>query len=189
MRDRDVREALRATLVAEHRDALDHTLFVDELDLCGQVRVDVAVLNGAMAGFELKSATDSLRRLPVQVELYSQVLDFATLVVATNHERRALELLPDWWGHTTAHWADDHVELEQVREPRWNPEPHAPAIAMLLWRDEALDELTKRGIDRGLRSRPRRVLCEALADALEIDDLRDTVRERLKAREGWRPAR
>lgn len=189
MRDGDVRSALRETLEMEHAAEIDETMFVDELDLCGRVRVDVAVVNGALSGFELKSASDSLRRLPTQVDLYSQVLDYATLVVAPNHEDRALTLIPDWWGHTTAHWVDDRVQLEVVVKPQRNPEPVPASIAMLLWRDEALDELSERELDRGLRSRPRRELCEALAAELELEDLRECVRTRLKAREGWRAGR
>jgi hypothetical protein len=186
MRDRDVRLALRAALNEEHRGALDDTLFVDELDLCGYVRVDVAVLNGSLSGFELKSASDTLRRLPTQVEYYSQVLDYATLVVAENHQDKALDLIPDWWGHTTAHWVDDEVVLEVVREPQLNPTPHPPAIALLLWRNEALEELTARSLDRGYRSRTRIELCNRLADGLEVEELRDVVRTRLKARTNWR---
>lgn len=188
MRDRDVRLALRAALDEEHRDALDDTLFVDELDLCGYVRVDVAVLNGSLSGFELKSASDTLRRLPTQVEYYSQVLDYSTLVVAENHQDKALDLIPAWWGHTTAHWVDDEVLLEVIREPQLNPAPHPPAISLLLWRDEALEELTIRGLDKGYRSRTRVDLCNRLADELDLQELREVVRTRLKGRKNWRRA-
>lgn len=186
MRDSDVRLAVRAALDEEHRGSLRDTLFVEELDLCGYVRVDVAVLNGALSGFELKSASDSLRRLPTQVEYYSQVLDYATLVVAENHQDKALDIIPDWWGHTTAHWIDEEVVLEVVREPQMNPAPHAPSIALLLWRNEALEELTARGLDKGHRGRTRLELCDRLAAEISLDELREVVRTRLKARTGWR---
>jgi hypothetical protein len=189
MLDGDVRRALHAALVELHRDELDSTMFVDEFDLCGRARCDVAVLNGAVSGYELKSANDSLRRLPGQVATYSQVLDYATLVVAESHAEHAAKLLPDWWGYIIAVWQDDAVALHSRRRAMPNPSPDPQSIALLLWRDEALAELQARGLDRGRRSWPRARLCAALAVDLELDDLRSVVRSRLKGRAGWRPGR
>ena len=94
----DVREALHAKVLLAHRDD-PHTLVVDELGLCeGEARVDIAVVNGFIHGFEIKSERDTLERLPHQVEVYSLVLDRVTLVVAENHAAHAMEVIPDWWG-------------------------------------------------------------------------------------------
>ena len=164
-------------------------MFVDELGLCGRVRVDVAVLNGAMAGYELKSATDTLRRLPLQVEMYSKVLDRATLVVAENHRSKALSLIPDWWGCIVAHWCDGAVKLQPTAAAADNPHQDAVALAMLLWREEALQELHAVNAADGRRSWTRQRLCKALADEVPLSVLRDVVRERLKGRAGWRSAR
>lgn len=68
LRDAELRRALLGDL-APQLDA--DTLVVDELDLCGLTRVDVAVVNGHLSGFEIKGSTDSLRRLPGQVAVYS----------------------------------------------------------------------------------------------------------------------
>lgn len=186
MRDHHVRSALRAVLAEEHRAYAEDTLVVDELDLCGYVRVDIAVLNGSLSGFELKSQQDNLKRLPCQVEFYSRVLDYATLVVAENHQASALELIPSWWGHMTARWIDGRVVLDDVRSPALNPDPDPVSMALLLWREEALEELTTRGRDRGVRGRTRRDVCARLAESLEVSELRDVVRERMKARTNWR---
>jgi hypothetical protein len=187
MRDSHVRSALRRDLDALHAAERSSTRFVDELGLCGQVRVDVAVVNGALSGYELKSASDNLRRLPTQVEVYSRVLDFATLVVAENHAEHALPLLPGWWGVTCATWDGCEVQLQQLREAQPNPAIDALSLAQLLWRDEVLDELASRDLDKGFRSKSRNVLAERLAQQLSLDELRATVRDRLKGRQGWRP--
>lgn len=188
MRDSDVRGALRVRLSQEHAQEMPDTLFVDELGLCGQVRVDVAVVNGALSGFELKSAQDTLRRLPAQVEVYSRVLDFATLVVADNHAQHARALLPEWWGVIEATWDGSAASLQVISQPAMNPQIDPASLAQLLWREEALDELTQRGLDTGVRSKPRAVLWERLASELSLQELRDVVRARLKARQGWRAA-
>ncbi|MDE9545719.1 hypothetical protein KKI98_23490, partial [Xenorhabdus bovienii] len=56
----------------------------------------------------------------------------------------------------------------------------------LLWKEEMLAILSYLGKDRGLKSKPRRVLWNKLAEALDTDELRDLVRETLKARTNWR---
>ncbi len=137
LRDAELRRALLGDL-APHLDA--DTLVVDELDLCGLTRVDVAVVNGHLSGFEIKGSTDSLRRLPGQVAVYSQVLDVAELVVAENHYTRGLALLPDWWGVRVAA-GGEQVHLDSARPPQPNDAVDPRALVQLLWRDETLAEL------------------------------------------------
>lgn len=185
MRDIDVRRVLRERLATEHRAEPD-TRVIPELGLCGAVRVDVAVVNGSLAGYEIKSARDTLRRLPTQVEVYSQVLDFAHLVVAGKHHDHALPLLPDWWGVHVATMTGEIVSIETVRLPSPNTSFVPMSLAQLLWRDEALEELTRRGVDRGVRTKARWHVWSRLAEAIPVDELRAVVRTRLKARQGWR---
>ena len=186
MRDYDVRVALRAHLDTEHANDLASTRFVEELGLCGESRVDLAVINGSLTGYELKSARDTLTRLPGQVATYGRVLDFAFLVVADNHLGHARAIIPAWWGVYVAKDTEDGVIVKQRRKARPNPRVDAYSLAQLLWREEALSLLTSRGLDAGVRSQPRHVLWERLAGELELDDLKDQVRDVLKARRGWR---
>jgi hypothetical protein len=185
VRDIDVRRVLHDRLAAEHKYEPD-TLLIPELGLCGMVRIDMAVVNGSLAGYEIKSARDTLRRLPTQVEVYSQVLDFAHLVVAGKHYDQALPWLPDWWGVHVATMDGDVVTIETVRQAGQNTEFLKMSLAQLLWRDEALDELEQRGLDRGVRTKARWHVWTRLADTLSVDELRQAVRSRLKARQGWR---
>lgn len=186
MRDSDVREALHMYLDNEHSQRAADTLLVDELGLCGQVRVDVAVVNGALTGYELKSAQDTLRRLPVQAAVYSKVLDYAHLVVAQNHVRDARSMVPGWWGLIEASWTGTSVALTPVLEGKPNPGVDPYSLAQLLWRDEALRELELREIDKGVRTKPRNVLWQRLANEVPVEELRSVVRNRLKSRTGWR---
>ncbi|MFD6197105.1 sce7726 family protein [Mycobacteriaceae bacterium NPDC060252] len=186
MRDSDVRSALHSLLIKEHAEDLDSTLFVDELGLCGEVRVDVAVVNAALSGFELKSAADTLRRLPTQIEVYSRVLDYCTIVVAECHLDRAVAMLPPWWGCIAARWDGESVALEVLSTPELNPCIDGYALAQLLWREEALAALESLSAAKGFRSKPRNLLWQRLADVTVVDDLRSVVREQLKARRRWR---
>lgn len=168
----------------EHADG--DTLIRDELGLClGETRVDVAVINGRLEGYEIKSARDRLDRLEQQAELYGRVLDVAVLVAAERHVERALPRLPVWWGVWCASADADGVRLSEVRSAGTNPGTDRFSVAQLLWREEALEELQARGAARGLARATRWRLWEALADSLSAEDLGSVVRRRLRARQGW----
>ena len=96
--DATIRPLLRDRLRRQHAREAD-TVLIEELGLSrGKVRVDLAVVNGSLHGFEIESDRDSLRRLAAQVDLYSQVLDRATLVVGGRFAPLATSLVPEWWG-------------------------------------------------------------------------------------------
>lgn len=187
-RDRDVRAALHAKVLADHhRDP--NTLVVDEFALWyGEARVDVAVLNGAMHGFEIKSDRDTLERLPAQERIYSAALDRVTLVIGKAHACTALELVPDWWGiKVVSSGRRGAVHFLEQRRPRQNPRIDPVAVASLLWRRELEDLLEQFGGARGLRSKPRHRLAQELATRLSLKALREQVREQMKRRTDWRP--
>lgn len=189
MRDRDVRAALKSQLVTEHERDREKALVLDELGLCSEVRVDVAVVNGLFAGFEIKSARDRLDRLPGQVATYSRVLDHATLVVAERHLKSARRELRPWWGIRVASVVDGTIEIEEERTPKQNPRIDPKALVQLLWKRESLDILADYGLDRGIRSKPREFAWDRLATSLPLDALRAHVRDTLKARREWRADR
>lgn len=186
MRDRDVRVALHAVLADRHRDEVPAARLVDELGLCGQVRVDVAVVNGALSGYELKSARDNLDRLPRQVDVYSQVLDYAYLVVAENHLRHARRELKPWWGIYVARSDGLEVRIDVARSAKPNPRVRKESLVQLLWKVEAIAALEKLGLAVGARSKPREVAWARLTNALDTDELGLVVRDTLKARREWR---
>ncbi|HYO70199.1 MAG TPA: sce7726 family protein [Archangium sp.] len=187
MRDIDVRHSLKAGALKEH-EAQPDTLVLDELGLeHGQVFVDIAVINGEIHGYEIKSDSDTLERLPHQVLAYSAALDRATLVAGGRHVERVSALIPPWWGLSVAvKGPKSRVVVEQLRPAEVNPAPVALAIAKLLWRDEALSLLERLDEAKGLRSKPRLTLYKKLVEVLPLKALRDEVRSQLKARTRWR---
>lgn len=183
MRDRNVRSVLHEQL---RRASEDGTIIRNELGVCAGIRrIDVAVVNGELTGYEIKSDEDTLARLAGQAEAYGQVLDRAILVTTPRHSAKAATQLPSWWGILTAHQAAGGIHLEETRSAALN-QSHVPfALAQLLWRDEALDELRSRQLARGLSSKPRYYAWLTLAEALPLSELRAVVRHRLKARQPW----
>lgn len=184
MRDYDVRLALRQMLSEEHAGNND-TRIVEEMGIwSGSARIDLAVINGRLIGYELKSDSDTLDRLPAQAELYSRVFDEVCLVVGKRHARHARQIVPSWWGMIIAEGGTGGVELRRTRKGRTNPKPDTLLVARLLWRDEALEALESRGLAKGLRSKPAPELHQKLS-TLPYQELSDLVRTALKRRVGW----
>jgi hypothetical protein len=188
MRDADVRKALHAGVLAQHHGSPD-TLVVEELGLVyGDARIDVAVINGEMHGYEIKSDLDTLRRLPHQAAIYGRVLDRITLVVGERHLVQATQAVPSWWGLLRATPVKNkrRVRLTPIRPAELNDAVDAERVAGLLWRNEALALLEEAGAAVGYRSKPRADLYRRLAEALPTAALKARVRAALKARVGWR---
>ncbi|MCK4123781.1 MULTISPECIES: sce7726 family protein [Ralstonia solanacearum species complex] len=186
-RDRDVRDAVLRKVLADHL-ADPRVLVVEELGLQhGSCRIDIAVVNGFLHGYELKSDSDTLERLPAQVEAYSYALDRATLVVGGNHLEAAEALLPSWWGIKVArNGKRGGVVIETHRAVGMNPCVSPYHLAHLLWRPEVAEILSARGVEgRQLRGN-RRELYKLAADLIPLNELRLFVRESLKHRKGWR---
>jgi hypothetical protein len=185
VRDPEIRAELHRRLRARVGDGPEVRI-VDEMGvLRGECRIDVAVINGRLEGFEIKSAGDSLVRLARQAEAYGRVFDRLTIVCAERHVESALALLPTWWGVEVAQSRGDRVRIVRHRAARANPGVDPRSVAELLWRSEALKALEGLKASRGLRSKPRRALWAALADAAEARELRALVREALRARRSW----
>lgn len=189
MRDTDVRAALRLRIADDHSFASAPPLIVDELELCaGDARADVAVFNGLSAGYEIKSARDTLSRLPAQVSAYSRVFQRASLVAPDSHLSRAEKGLPEWWGMVLAIEAGDDIILETARVPGDNPGIDPYAVGMLLWRREALRLLEFFGIDRGCRTKPTSCMVSRLCGHLPAAQIVEHVNQTIKSRGDWRAA-
>jgi hypothetical protein len=177
--DPDVRALLREYLEEVHTGT--ETRLLEELGLCqGDVRIDVAAVNGELSGYEIKSPSDTLARFPNQCRVYSRVVDRAWLVAPEKALAKAGA--PEWWGHIAVFDAGDRLALRVIREARLNPAPDPLSIAKLLWRDEALEVLRGAGRARGVMTKSRKVVWKRLIEAVTLDDLRSAVRAALKRR-------
>lgn len=185
-RDRDIRSALYASELARY-EACSDSRVLPELGICqGEFRIDVAVVNGALHGYEIKSDRDTLGRLPAQAAAYGRVFDTVTLVVGTSHLEAALHAVPGWWRVLAASAEGGAPALRPVREGGRNPALDPIALAQLLWRDELVALLEGCGAPRKLLRRPKWELWPALAARMELDELSARVREVLKQRQSWR---
>ena len=187
MKDIDVRMAVHAKILKDHHND-PNTMIIDEFCInLGSVRADIAVINGILHGYELKSSNDTLDRLPTQVKHYSYVMDKATLVVAENHVENAIDLLPPWWGiKVVSKGKRGAMHITSLRSSKINPCVNNLALAQLLWKEECLFILEKMGLTKGNKSKPRYELWNVVAANAPLEFLKDEVRNFLKKRTGWR---
>ncbi|WP_374204847.1 sce7726 family protein [Actinotalea sp. C106] len=182
MRDGEIRHALLQQLAADHAHDPDTRVW-PELSLClGEARVDVGVVNGALSGFEIKSARDRLTRLPRQREVYERCLDYVTIVIEERWSQTLASHVPEWWGVIVARESGSHATLEDVRPARRNSSVDPLALAQLLWRDEAAAVVQNRGIRERTSRLTRWDLWDLLVEHLTLEELSCTVRDHLRAR-------
>ncbi len=162
-------------------------LVVDEFCLpYGAVRADLALINGHLEGFEIKAGKDTLDRLAHQVDAYAKVFEFSWVVTTSAHLSNVRALVPRRWGLLVASVDGDAASLRQVRKAQRNGLLDATHLVRLLWREEVLGKLDEMGLSKGLKSKPKLALYEALAQAMPVTALADYVRECLKRRATWR---
>lgn len=187
MKDSDIRKALKSRVLYRYANN-DDVMIVDELGIRhGAARIDVAVINGIIHGYELKSDYDTLVRLPNQTELYNSVFDRMTLVVGSRHLNEALNIIPSWWGVKLVQQGKRGGSIfTSIRRPINNPNQDMLSFTKLLWKDEALSLLEKIGMADGYRSKPRALVYLRLVQVADREILHPWVLTCLKSRTSWR---
>jgi len=182
IRDIDIRKQLHIEIALEHHDD-PSTKIIDELGLCrGQVRVDIAAVNGKFYGYEIKSPQDTLVRLPKQAEVYSQIFDYMTLIMHESFYQKSLEIIPDWWGITIANFKNNQLILEEVKTRQENKSINPLALVELIWKDEAIEMLKQKDAHKGYINKSRPIIWSRLCEVYDIEDLKTAVRNILKTR-------
>jgi hypothetical protein len=181
MKDPDIRAVLRKTELRKYLSD-PHSKVVEELRLSpASAQIDIAIINGAFHAYEIKSASDTLNRLPNQVECYSKIFDYITVVTEEKYKDKVLRLTPAWVGVSICL----NNKLYRVRTAKRNRSTNGFYITQLLWRDELRLMLLKYNIK--FKSYHRNwILSELLAANVNVKKLSESVREQLKCRANWK---
>lgn len=186
--DCDIRTALKDLLSNEY--AGTNTIIVDELPICwGDSRVDIAVVNCSLHGYEIKSDRDTLDRLPRQIEQYNKIFDTVTLVCSPKLIAKAVDIIPEWWGiqiPLTDENESGKVWFEIERDPQPNEHVDLRSLVELTWKKEAISILAEHGFARGFRNRPKWDIWDRIVEVIEPAAIKEAVRNCLKERQGWR---
>jgi hypothetical protein len=187
MNDQQIRTSFFRKWLSRHR-ANSQTLIINELGLNhGKNRADIAVINGRLTGYEIKSDADSLRRLDEQISSYNEIFDRIYLISTKRHLFEVIEKLPDWWGIIIASEGKlGAINFILYRKTKKNPNVDNHAVARLLWRPEAQDILNNQGAQGNQIRLNRELLYNNIISIMNPTILRRTVRNYLRKRKNWR---
>jgi len=186
--DKHIRELLIEKFMKTKAFINDNTTkVIHEMDVCfGTSRIDIAVINGKLHGYEIKSEQDTLERLPSQIESYNKIFDTVTIVTCEKHVDKVIEMVPEWWGIYYVSKNKKKAVLKRKRQFRVNKHVDIFHLSQLLWKAELLELLSLNGINKGVKSKTRFALCEIVCQNIEKQKIKDFVRGKLKSRQSWR---
>ena len=186
--DKDIRKILIKNFTGIQAYMSDtSTVVVNELDVCfGAARIDLAVVNGQLHGYEIKSEKDTLARRPAQIEIYNKVFDTLTLVVSENHYPRAMKMIPEWWGVLCVRKKEGSLTVETIREASINNKIEPLHLTQFLWKNELLELLEQSNVIKGIKSKTRIQLGRMVTKKISEEHLFEFVRNKLKTRDDWK---
>lgn len=187
MNDQRIRASFHQKWLSKHHGD-SKTLVIDELGLNhGKSRADIAIINGRLIGFEIKSDLDSLRRLNEQIVSYNAIFDRIYLIATSRHLKDIEAILPKWWGIISVNEGQRRaVHFKNIRSPKINSNVDDHAVAKLLWRNEAQEILCSLGVQGKQIREKRENLYGYMVSRMNSVELRRTVRECLRKRINWR---
>jgi hypothetical protein len=187
LRESDVRHLLYKTEIKERLRLNAKARAVDEFQILqGQGRIDVALIDDALHGYEIKSATDSLDRLPAQQALYGKVFERITLVADEKHVEEAIKMVPREWGLIVVGRKDEKPYAYTLWSARQNLNLDKLALAQLLWRDEVMELMDYFDLSSGLKTAKRKILWQHISKCLTLEQLKAFVCFKLRTRKDWR---
>ncbi|MEI0487747.1 sce7726 family protein [Brachyspira pulli] len=186
-REIDIRNYLHSKVLKEHEDMKDAKI-IDELKLCqGDAIIDIAVFNGSINGYEIKSDSDTLERLPKQIEIYNKVFNKMTIVTGDKYIDNIFRIVPEWWGIIKVINGSSKIDnFVVVRENKENQHIDSIALIQLLWKDEILELLELFNIKSGVKGKSKKVLWKITSDNIELKHIENFVRNKIKNRINWR---
>jgi hypothetical protein len=170
--DIEIRTALHQKTLRRFHEC-PHTLVVNELALVhASARVDIAVINGCVHGYEIKSAADSLSRLPRQISLYEGCLERLTIVCAPKHIEGVRKIVPSWCGIIQAtKGARGAIEFRSMRPSQTNKNVKSEQLAHLLWRQEAMTLLSAFDLSAADLRKPRKELYKEISARFTVSEI------------------
>ena len=173
-----------------HYHECPNTLVIDELGVAhGKNRADIAVLNGTIHGFEIKSSKDTLSRLPEQINEYSRCFEKVSIIAAPNHIERLQLMLPSWCGLILAtKGAKGAITFKTIRRAQKNPKIEIYAMAHFLWRKEIIEILTQLGESENNLKLSREKLYKLLPESTTTKQLTKLIKAKFMSRTAWRSA-
>jgi hypothetical protein len=185
--DAEIRKAFHHLRLSSYHKC-PNTIVIDELGLAhGKNRIDIAVVNGCIHGFEIKSSRDNLSRLPEQLAVYSKTLEKLSIISAPNHFDAVMQMSPDWCGLILVEKGiRGGIKFKTIRRADKNPSVDLIALSHLLWRKEAIELLKELGAGGKELNGSRLKLYTQLSELVSTKELTGRIKKQFMRRENWR---
>ena len=188
LHDRDIREPL-----FDYLEQVFGKVRILEEKTMGKSRADVVmVLDGALAGVEIKSDADSYVRLARQVKDYDRYYDYNYVAIGTTHAHHIEEHVPDHWGIITVEYADAPsanrspdrgagLDFYLLRRAKRCPKRDMKRKLTILWREELAHILAANHLPKysgKSKAYIRTVLTDRVPEALLDEQISEELFER-----------
>lgn len=185
LNDNGVRGLLIDELYAKYNND-PNTRIINELGINnGESRVDLAVVNGMIHGYEIKSDFDTLERLPRQITYYNKLFERMTIISSRKFYQQICELVPKWWGVKVISY--DGTRLIEKRKGRKQTTQDKDCLLRLLWKKELEDFIDVIGYPKRMKKLKKHQLLEIFSEEADVSTIQQHVYKSLKNRENWRP--
>lgn len=184
LKDKDVRKLLLRNLNDLYEND-SNTRIINELGIdFGASRVDVAVVNGIMHGYEIKSDLDNLDRLPRQMEYYNKMFERMTIVTSKKHLNEILALVPKWWGIQVVSSCNNKLIVK--RKGRYKKQNDKELLLKLLWKKDLEGFVDVLQLPKKFKNKKKNQLLKKFLEEADIEIVRKHVYYSLKSRKNWR---
>jgi hypothetical protein len=180
-KDADIRSDLVAWLLAAHQEDADVRICHEFKVRSRSARADLVLLNGEMAGFEIKSDVDTVARLSKQITAFASVMDKVHVVATQKNIDKVKKIAPDWCG-IIIYVAESDENFRVLSEPQPCPIRDDREVAGLLSTAEIYLALKRRGMSRGLSKASAGAALDAFVSLLTQSEQRADILSALKAR-------
>ena len=183
IRDRDIREQIKDTYLKGFYDDPQSEVMDEFGIMWGESIVDIAVINGSLHAYEIKSEVDNLSRFSKQFNLYSKVFDYLNIIT---HEKNISILEKnyemDGWGIYVVSNIQGVIDIRKIKKPHTNPSVNIFSLCHILWKDEAISILETKGIRKGISNKNRKQLYEIICENIKPKEIKKHVRNKIKSR-------
>ena len=121
--DSNIRKVLYSEFLKEKKFTKnpEDTIVIDEFSSSySSARIDISVLNGSLHGYEIKSERDTLERLPKQIEYYTKIFEYITVVTTDKYTEKIIEIVPDFFGIFLIEKKKNKLKLKKIRNSKKN---------------------------------------------------------------------
>lgn len=154
-----------------------------EEKIMGKSRADIVmVLDGSLAGLEIKSDADTYDRLETQVKDYDKFCDYNYIMAGITHEKHVEEHVPEWWGILIVSEEEGKVKIVQKREAGKNRKCKVSQQIKWLWRTE-LNHILARNYLPAYKAKSKKFVQDKLLEKVGEEELKNQIVEELFERD------